>query len=713
MKKTATLFLYSILFALGTSLIILNFYSSTWIPSHLSCSTEILDYHSERLRLYTTPDGYWRLPISIANLDPRFIQFLLTYEDRRFYTHPGVDWLALLRATIQALTTGHLVSGGSTISMQTVRLFHPRSRTLINKLIEMFTALWIEQHLTKAQILTLYLTLAPYGGNIQGIRAASWFYFGKEPNFLNVAESALLIALPQAPEARRPDRAMLHARTARAKVLQRLVTAGFIDNSEATEAAAAPMPSKRRPTPRLAPHFTDRVHAANTNLQSIHTTINAKLQRQLEMLLAQHQKQQVAGVTIAALVIENHTWAVRAYAGSADYFSHQFSGQLDMVRAVRSPGSTLKPLMYGLAFDAGIAHPETLIFDRPESVNGYAPGNFDRRYYGEMTVREALRTSRNIPAIKILNRLGPDNLFQRLASIGINLRLPNTLTQPGLPIVLGGAGLRLEDLAKIYVGLANGGIVKELNWLENAPSTTFIPIPTQSKLLSPTATWYVTDILATSQPPPGFSFNQHQLAFKTGTSYGFRDAWSLGYNAAYTVAVWLGRPDNGYTAVLSGLQSAVPIMLEIFDKLPKSGLAPLLQSPPVGVLLTQNAALPPKLRHFDYRTGMTPIIRQGNSQLTILYPPSGATVELATNAAMNVHLEISGGKAPFYILENGRPVANSNDRRNLNWIPNMEGIVQLSILDTKGQSDQVQVRIQKLKILHQMESKVMTLDSAH
>lgn len=683
--KVATIFLLSVII-----FILINKLIPPLVLPNLSYSTEILDSSAERLRLYTTKDGYWRLPIQISEIDKNFIQFLLSFEDQRFYYHNGIDWLAMFRALGQAMISGRFISGGSTISMQTVRLLHPKPRTLFSKIIELIHALKLEYCLTKQQILTLYLTLAPYGGNIQGIRAASWFYFGKEPIFLNTAEASLLLALPQAPEARRPDRAVVRARIARSKVLQRLVISELITPHEAIQAAAAPIPRTRRPTPRLAPHFTDRVRAANPNAQLLRTTLNIRLQRQLETILKHHQPQQTTGVTIAAIVVENRTWAVRAYAGSADYFAVKFIGQLDMVRAVRSPGSVLKPFIYGLAFEAGIVHPETLIFDRPGAINGYAPGNFDRTFQGEISIRHALRASRNIPVIKIFNRLNPNLLLQRLVNVNINLRFPPNLTRPGLPLALGGVGIRLEDLVRLYIGLANGGVIKELRLLENTQLST-----SSATILSPAATWYITDILSTSQPPPGFTLNKQRLAFKTGTSYGFRDAWAIGYNATHTVAVWLGRPDNGYTANLSGLHSAVPIMLEILDQLPKSGLVSLLRSPPPEVILTQNSALPSKLRHFDYRADITPITVDHNNELKILYPPSNSIVELTTYATNTVYIEISGGHAPFHILENGRPIYTSNDRQNLAWIPTTNGIIHLSVLDAKGYSDRVQLQITK------------------
>ena len=657
------------------------------LPTNLETSVEVLDAASERLRLYTTRDGYWRLPVRPTDVDPRFLALLLAYEDQRFYHHPGVDPLALLRALGQALGAGRFVSGGSTLTMQTVRLLRPRPRTLAVKLVELLRALQIERRLTKAQILGLYLTLAPYGGNLQGVRAASLFYFGKEPTFLTLAEAALLVALPQSPEARRPDRAPDRARQARAAVLGRLAAAGRVDLTDAARAAAEPLPQRRQPTPRIAPHLADRLRAAHPGLTSIRTTLRAPLQRGIEALLTRHQADQAPGITLAALVLDNHSGAVRAYVGSADYFATRFPGQVDMVRAIRSPGSTLKPFVYGLAFDAGIIHPETLIFDRPGPVSGYAPGNFDHRYQGEIRIREALWASRNIPAIKVLDRLGAATLMRRLGAVGVVLHLPERVTRPGLPIVLGGVGIRLEDLTRLYAGLAAGGVMHGSEALEPRPNRT---------LLSPTAAWYLTDILAESPPPTGFVAGHRQVAFKTGTSYGFRDAWALGYDAEHTVGVWVGRPDNGYTARLSGLQSAVPVLLEIFDMLPNAGLAPLLQERPPGVRMVQNGDLPLRLRHFDSPPRSASLRPASGDAPHILYPPQGALVELERGMGTAVQVQTRGGQAPFHLLVDGRPVVSGSDRHGLAWVPEADGAVRLTVLDARGRSDQVRLRVRRL-----------------
>lgn len=649
-------------------------------------SVEVLDNTGERLRLYTTHDGYWRLGVRSEALDPRFLRLLLAFEDKRFAHHPGVDPLALGRALWQALTYGRFVSGGSTLTMQTVRLLNPHPRTLRVKLLEMARALQLEWRLSKGEILDLYLTMAPYGGNIQGVRAASLFYFGKAPSFLTLGQAALLVALPQSPERRRPDRFPGQARKARGQVLDRLLLAGVVEQTAAASAKAEPVPRQRRPAPRFAPHLSDRLQATHPELKRIRTTLDGRLQRRLEALVGRHQTEQEQGVTLAVLVLDNDDGSVRAYVGSGDYLANHFPGQVDIVRALRSPGSALKPFIYGLGFDAGFLHPETLIADRPGAVAGYAPGNFDRRYRGEIRVREALRSSRNIPAVQVLQRLGPENLVHTLDRAGIDLKLPGSVRRAGLPVALGGAGISLEDLTSLYSALARGGEFIRPRRLADTEATE----PT--RLLSPAAAWYLTDILGGSPLPAGFVQGEGRIAFKTGTSYGLRDAWAVGYEAGYTVGVWVGRPDGGYTAGLSGLTTAVPVLLEVSGLLPYRGLGPLLTNPPPGVLLAENKTLPAALRRFEIFAGVRRMSDRTGPR--ILYPPEGSLVE---EDGTGIQLRAAGGELPFHWLVNGRYFSTIENGRSLLWLPPDVGFTRLTVIDGQGRSDNVGFRISRVE----------------
>ena len=399
----------------------------------ITYSTLVTDKDGKLLRPFITRDGYWRLPVSSDDVDPRFLAMLIAYEDKRFYAHGGVDPQALLRAAWQAATHGHVVSGGSTLTMQVARLLEPRpARSFTDKLAEMIRALQIERRLSKKQILDLYLALAPYGGNVEGTRAASLAYFGKEPKRLSTAESALLVALPQAPETRRPDRFPKAAAAARNRVIALLNTAGMVNADQAVAASAEEAPKGRLAFPMLAAHVAERLAKQAPQGSVEQTTIARELQASLETLARDRALLIGSGVAAAILVVDNRTGEVRAHVGGTGYFDTLRAGQMDLANALRSPGSTLKPFIYGLAFEDGLVHPETLIDDRAVRYGAYAPENFDDSFHGTVTVRTALQQSLNVPALQILNAIGADRLMARLTNAGVRLVLPqNAGTGPG------------------------------------------------------------------------------------------------------------------------------------------------------------------------------------------------------------------------------------------------------------------------------------------
>ncbi len=502
-------------------------------------SRVVVDRDGGLLKPFPISEGRWRLPVSLDEVDPRFVTMLTAYEDRRFFEHPGVDPVALVRAAVQLVTHGGIVSGGSTLSMQLARLMTPgRPRTLPTKIVQIEEALEIEREMTKRQILTAYLTLAPYGGNVEGIAAASLTYFGHSPRRLSVAEAALLIALPQSPEARRPDRDPQAARAARDRVLARLRDAGVIDGAEYARAAREDVPDGRRDLPNHSPHLALEVAAAAPQEPRIALTIDGDLQARLEDLVAQKRQLLPAHQSMAILVADHTTGEVLAEIGSAGFHSDGRFGQVDMVRAVRSPGSALKPFIYGLAFEAGVAHPETLIEDRPVDFDGYRPTNFALDFQGTVTVREALQQSLNVPAVRLLDAIGPARLVARLQRAGVHPQLPDGAT-PGLPIALGGLGLTLDELVTAFAGLAEGGEPVALRRLAG----TAPPAGQASEFLDRRAAWLVADVLEGTPPPAGHL--RQEIAFKTGTSYGYRDAWSVGFDGKYVVGVWVGRPGRG------------------------------------------------------------------------------------------------------------------------------------------------------------------------
>ncbi len=661
--------------------------ADVWItPPDMSApqySTRVLDRYGETLRLFTTDEGYWRLPVTLDQVDGDFQRLLLAYEDQRFYQHGGVDPLSMSRALLQFLSRGRVVSGGSTITMQLVRLLEPRPRTLQSKLVEIFRAWQIESRYSKQQILQRYLELAPYGGNIQGVAAASQFYFGKQPDFLTLDEKALLIALPQSPEVRRPDLHPVRARQTRDHVAEVLHQNGYISNKDYLRALSAEVPEQRVATPFIAPHLTERLRLLHPQQQKIQSSLDKSLQLTLQRLLTRRQQALPEGVTVAAMIVDNQSAEARAYVGSGDYFSSRFAGQVDMLTAIRSPGSTLKPFIYGMGFEQGIIHPQTIISDRDEAVAGYRPANFDGLYAGEMSIHDALIKSRNIPAIKVLDRIGPDRFQQRFDDIGVSLFLPEPDGQAGLPIALGGVGIRLEELISLYTAISQAGRHRQITY-ETAINAS------ANSLLSHTAAWYLLDSLADALKPQGYLAEQNRkVAFKTGTSYGFHDAWSIGFNYEYTVAIWIGRPDGGFTPGLYGLKNATPVMLEAFALLPQSGLAGMLADKPDGLLLSAREQLPAELQVFGQAASalIQPI---QYDRPKIRYPVDNSQIMLAKGQAIKI--KASGGVAPYIWLENGRPVSQT-ENGEWQWCPEHAGQVTLAMIDANGKSDRVHLTL--------------------
>jgi penicillin-binding protein 1C len=661
------------------------------LGANLSYSTLVVDREGRLLRPYTTAEGLWRLPATRADIDPRFFNLLFAYEDKRFPDHHGVDLLAVGRAVGQLVRNGRIVSGASTLSMQVARLLEPRSeRSLMAKLRQMLRAIEIERALGKDQILALYLSLAPYGGNLEGIRAASLAYFGKEPRRLTLAESALLVALPQSPEQRRPDRARAAAQSARDHVLDRLAAAGLLPADEVAAAKRESVPDGRRPMPMLAPHAADAVVAAAPGRGVHRLTIDATLQSRLEDLARDRARALGPELSVAILAVDHATGEVLARVASADYFDADRAGQVDMTQALRSPGSTLKPFIYGLGFEDGFIHPETLIEDRPVRYGSYAPENFDLTFQGTVTVRRALQMSLNVPAVAVLDKVGASRFTARLAQAGGALVLPKGET-PGLAMGLGGVGVTLHDLVALYAGLARLGTtipLVERSFGERGGDASGAAAP--RRLLDPVAAWYVGNVLLGTPPPDNAVGGR--IAYKTGTSYGYRDAWAIGFDGKRTIGVWVGRPDGAPVPGLVGRVAAAPIL---FDAFARTGAlpAPLASAPP-GTLTAATGKLPPPQQRF--RPGRLP--GEGSDPpLRIMFPPDGARLELANDRDGKpdpIALKVSGGTGPLTVLVNGLPLRAEGGRRTLFFAPEGPGFVRLTVMDAKGVSDSVVVRLQ-------------------
>jgi penicillin-binding protein 1C len=656
------------------------------LGKNVEFSATVLDRQGRLLRAYATSEGRWRLPATISDVDPRFFDVLFAYEDKRFRTHHGVDPLALSRAMFQLVTSGHIESGGSTLTMQVARLLEPRSqRSLPAKLRQIVRAIEIERTLTKDEVLTLYLDLAPYGGNIEGIRAASLAYFGKEPRRLSLGEAALLVALPQSPELRRPDRTPDAARAARDRVLDRFAGTGIVPADEIARAKAEPVPAVRRAMPMLAPHAADRAISSFPGQREHRLTIDAVMQRSFEELARERERALAAtlgpDVSLAILAVDNATGDVLARVGSPDYFNMRRAGQVDMTQALRSPGSTLKPFIYGLGFEDGVIHPETLIEDRPVRYGGYAPKDFDATFQGTVTVRTALQQSLNVPAVAVLDEIGAARLSAQMTQAGATLVLPEG-EAPGLAIGLGGVGIKLSDLVMLYAGLARQGTTVPLN--EN-PAT---PAPQGRRLMEPVAAWYVGNVLLGSPPPENGVAGR--IAFKTGTSYGYRDAWSVGFDGKHTIGVWVGRADGAPVPGLVGRTAAAPILFDAFARIgaPPAALPP----PPKGVLVTSNAKLPPPLKRFQpgRLAGVT-----AQTSLHILYPPDGAKLDLTMTDGNpdSVPLKVTGAAAPLTVMVNGVPVSAQRGGA-LFFTPDGPGFSRVTVIDSLGATDSVVVRVE-------------------
>ncbi len=633
-------------------------------------SVEVTGRNGEMLRAYTVADGRWRLATTLDQVDPAFVAMLIAYEDKRFYSHGGVDGRAMARAGWQLVTNGHVVSGGSTLTMQLARLLEDGSTGRIaGKLRQIRLALALERRLTKDQILTLYLNRAPYGGNLEGLRSATRAYFGKDPRRLTTAEAALLVALPQSPETRRPDRFSRIAEAARARVLNRL-RGTALGAADAQVALRAAIPSQRRALPALAPHLSDRAVAERPASGQHQLTVDGQLQRKLEALAQEAVEGKGDNLSVAILAVDHQNGEVLASVGSAAQRNDQRRGFVDMTRALRSPGSTLKPLVYGLAFDAGLAHPETLIEDRPTAFGTYRPQNFDGVFRGTLRVREALQQSLNIPVVTLTEALGPARLMAYLERSGARPVLPQG-GAPGLAVALGGVGMTLEDLVQLYAAIGRGGAPVALNWRMGEAGQN----PAQ-RVLSAKAAWQVMDILRGLPPPPNAP--RSGLAYKTGTSYGNRDAWAIGFDGRHVIGVWMGRADGTPVPGAFGGDLAAPILFQAFGRL-KPALAPF-PPPPADTLIVENARLPAPLQRF---TGRNALFKTPADAPSIIFPPDGSRIELSEGA---LFASVRQGAAPFTWLINGAPAAVGVRPRQI-AIPGIgAGYTTLSVIDARGRA---------------------------
>lgn len=549
------------------------------ISTDVPYSKLVTAHDGTTLHTFLSRDDKWRVYAELSEITPSLRDAILFKEDKYFFYHPGFNPVAMLRAAGRNLLTGKRTSGASTITMQTVRLLEPRERTYANKAIELFRAIQLEWHYSKNEILQLYLNLIPYGGNIEGLKSASLLYFGKLPTLLSLAELTTLTIIPNRPSSLRLGVNNAFIVQERNRWLAHFRTAGLFDEMTIADALTEPLTAYRREAPQQAPHLARRLRTENPDVPIIRSTLRPSLQATTEQLVRNYAAR-IRSLNIhnsAVLVVDNQTQEVVAYVGSSDFGNSFDGGQVDGVRAVRSPGSALKPLLYGLAFDAGLITPKTKLNDVPTNFSGYEPDNYDRRFNGPVTAEFALANSLNIPAVALLKEISTQTLVSTLGRAGFST-VRKQGRDLGLSMILGGCGVTLEEMSRLYVGLANEGLVRPLRLSiphqeeKEFSANTVHSTASATKAISPEAAYLVTNTLTQiTRPdlPNNFDNSYHlpRIAWKTGTSYGRRDAWSIGYNQRYTIGVWVGNFSGVGVAELSGANTATPLLFQLFNAL--------------------------------------------------------------------------------------------------------------------------------------------------
>ena len=636
----------------------------------------VVDRNGEWLHAFATDDGRWRFAADLDEIDPVFVERLIAIEDKRFYAHAGVDPIAVIRAGMSSAKAGRIVSGASTITMQTARLLEPRPRRLGSKAVEMLRAFQIERRLSKREILELYLTLAPYGGNLEGVRAASLTYFGKEPMRLTDAEQALLIALPQAPEARRPDLKPDNAKRARADILRKLSVIGALDGAHADEADNVRIPVKRRLFPRLGFHAASEL-AGEGGI--VRTTIDATLQARAEDLVARFAADFTDGSTASLVIIDNSANEVRALVGSSSLDAP--GGWIDLTTATRSPGSTMKPFIYALAFDDGRLAPSSIVDDMPRSFGDYSPENFDRTFRGEVRAREALQHSLNLPAVATLSAIGVERFLAAVGAAGVDIKTRRDAdNRPGLAVALGGAGVTGRDLGRLYAALSNEGMARPVALTPDAGDSTAY------RVFSAEAAQRINEILGDApalegRAPAALSKGAARIAFKTGTSYGYRDAWAAGHNGnsankGYTVIAWVGRADGAPRPGETGRKAAAPLLFDAFDMIAEivgggdgvDAATLINEAPAIARLNAAPRTAPP----------------------VILFPRDG--VELCVDGqSRGFSLAARGGAGAYRWYADGVAINEQSGRAV--WTPTTAGFYDITVFDADGRSAVSKVRV--------------------
>ena len=549
------------------------------LPDKVEYSTIVTDNKGEVIHAFLTRDQQWRMKTELSEISPLLRKTIIEKEDRYFYRHLGVNPFAMARAFVKNILRGRRTSGASTITMQVARSLEPRQRTYWAKAIEVFRAFQLEWKYTKDEILQLYLNKVPYGGNIQGVKSASILYFNKNPDHLSLAEITALSIIPNRPSSLVMGRNNGRIVEQRNKWLRRWAASGIFTPAEIADALAEPLTASRGSVPGYVPQLAWRLKKKGDPI--IHTYIEMNKQLKIEKLVKDYSRTlELKNIRNAAvIVLDNQTHHIISYIGSADFHDSTDGGQVNGAAAIRQPGSTLKPLLYGLCIDAGLLTPKMTITDVPVNYEGYAPENYDRRFNGYVTMEFALEHSLNIPAVKSLKMLGKDRLIQKLSECDFR-QIQKDRRRLGLSMILGGCGATLEELTGLYSIFSNDGkfIRPQMTWSadSNAKGT---------RILSPAAAFIIDQTLSKVNRPD-FPLNWEstvhlpKIAWKTGTSYGRRDAWSIGYNKRYTVGIWVGNFSGLGIPELSGANVATPLLFKVFNTIDYDDDLPWFSQPP-------------------------------------------------------------------------------------------------------------------------------------
>jgi penicillin-binding protein 1C len=617
-------------------------------------SSVLQDRDGEILHIAAVDDGRIRLPVSLDQIDPDFVEALILIEDKRFYAHHGVDPVAIVRALNSNIRAGRTVSGASTITQQLVRQYKRRPRTVRSKAVEAAQAIRLDLRMGKAEQLERYLTRVSYGSNIEGIRAATRLWLGKSPRYLTSDEIALLLALPQSPESRRPDRNPMAARKGRDQILDRMWQAGLIDETELSTAKSQPISSHRNRLP-------DRDILAHATFGNGVSALDADLQSRVATTVAKWTEKQPVPVNAAALVIHAKTREVRALVGTGA--RDHAGGWIDMTDRVRSPGSTLKPFIYALAMDDGVLDYDSNVRDAPTRFGTYRPENFTRRYHGQVTVREALQHSLNVPAVTAMHLVGADRFRAAMAAAGPEARgQVGDQSGEGLALALGGTGLSARDLAVLYTALANNGEAAPLRFkLSSDVSDTY-------QLMTEAAAKETLSALRGAPVPKGFANmpGVGRMAYKTGTSYGSRDSWAAGIAGDYVILIWTGRPDGAPRPGATGRASAAPLLFDLARPF----------------ITTEHK------EHRDHAPSGLQAVESVADQGPVILFPSEDTELLMSNRGISISVDSDD---PVEVYVSGKRIKARNGVRR--WTPEHAGFYRVTAIDRQGRSTNANVRV--------------------